>query len=395
MKLVIGNIGQIVSGDISNPYLQGDTIVVRDQEIEALGAGTELDTQQADIVVDARGTTVIPGLMDSHIHPTLGDFTPRQRALDFIAMEVQGGVTSLISAGEVHVPGRPKDREGIKALAIAARRIFQNFRPGGAKVLAGAPIPELDMTETDFAEMAKAGVCLVGEIGLGSVRTGPDAARVVEWARKYSMKSTFHTGGPSLGGSAAISAEAVLEARPDVVGHVNGGHTSVTLKEIEDLVGSGLVVEIVHNGNMKSALHAFSTARDADGLDRIIIGNDAPAGTGVVPLGILRTLSLLSGVGGLDPAVAVCCASGNTGRVYGLRSGMIASGRPADLVIVDAPTGSQADNALSALAVGDLPGVSMVIIDGDIVVGRSRNTPPADRPAIVTKGEVRLPDQGH
>lgn len=395
MKLVIKNIGQIVSGDIAEPYLEGDAIVVSDQEIEAVGTEKELDAERADVVVDAHGTTVVPGLMDSHIHPTLGDFSPRQRALDFIAMEVQGAVTSLISAGEVHVPGRPKDREGIKALAIAARRVFQNFRPGGAKVLAGAPIPELDMTEADFAEMAKAGVCLVGEIGLGSVRTGPDAARVVQWARKYGLKCTCHTGGPSLGGSSAIPAEVVLEARPDVVGHVNGGHTSVTLKEIEDLVGSGLVLEIVHNGNMRSALHALSTARDAAALGRIIIGNDAPAGSGVVPLGILRTLSLLSGIGGLDPAAAICCATGNTGRVYDLRSGIIAPGRPADLAIMDAPVGSQGDNALSALAAGDLPGVSMVIVDGEIVLGRSRNTPPANRLAEVVEGEVPIRSSEH
>jgi enamidase len=395
MKLVIKNIGYIISGNVDEPYLDGDTVVVRDGEIESVGVEGQVDAEDADIVVDAHGTTVIPGLMDSHVHPTLADFTPRLRALDFLSMEVQGAVTTMISAGEVHVPGRPKDRQGIKALAITARRVFQNFRPGGAKVIAGAPIPELDLTESDFAEMAEAGVCLVGEIGLGSVRTGPDAARVVEWARKYGMKSTFHTGGPSLGGSSAISAEVVLEARPDVVGHVNGGHTSVSLKEIENLVGAGLTLEIVHNGNMRSALHALSIAHDANGLERIIIGNDAPAGSGVVPLGILRTLSLLTGVGGLDPAIAICCASGNTGRVFGLRSGVIAPGRPADLAILDAPTGSQGDTALAALAMGDLPGVSMVIIDGHIVVKPSRNTPPANRMAEVTKGDVPLPDEGH
>lgn len=395
MKLVIKNVGQVVSGDIGQPYLDGDTIVVHDQEIESIGAEQEVDTEQADVVIDAHGTTVIPGLMDSHVHPTLADFTPRQRALDFLAAEVQGAVTTMISAGEVHVPGRPKDRQGIKALAITARRVFQNFRPGGAKVIAGAPIPELDLTESDFAEMAEAGVCLIGEIGLGTVNTGSDSARVVEWGRKYGMKSTFHTGGPSLGGSSAISAEVVLEARPDVVGHVNGGHTSVSMKEIDDLVESGLALEIVHNGNTRSAVHAVSTARDAEALDRVIIGNDAPAGSGVVPLGILRTLAILSSLGGLDPAVAICCASGNTGRTFGLDSGVIEAGRPADLAILDAPTGSQGDNAMGALAVGDLPGVSMVIIDGEIVVGPSRNTPPASRMAEVTRGDVRVPQGGH
>ncbi|MFQ5872182.1 MAG: amidohydrolase family protein [Dehalococcoidia bacterium] len=395
MKVVIRNIGQIVSGDIANPCLEADTIVILDQNIQAVGKGKDLDTEDADIVVDVHGTTVIPGLMDSHVHPTLADFTPRQRTLDFIASELQGGVTTLISAGEVHVPGRPKDRVGIKALAIAARHIFQNFRPGGAKVIAGAPIPERDMTEADFAEMAQAGVCLVGEIGLGSVNTGPDAARVVQWAKKYRMTCTFHTGGPSIAGSSPIPAEVVLEAKPNVVGHINGGHTSVSLKEIEELVRSDMAVEIVHNGNVRSALHALSTALDANALDRIIIGNDAPAGTGVVPLGVLRTLSVLAGVGGLDPAQAFCCASGNTGRVYNLSSGIIAASKAADLVIVDAPIGSQGKDALSALAAGDLPGVSMVIVDGRIVLGRSRYTPPANHLAEVIKGQVQLRDDDH
>lgn len=395
MKVVIRNIGQIVSGDIANPLLEADTVVILDEKIQAAGNGRDLDTEDADIVVDAHGTTVIPGLMDSHIHPTLADFTPRQRALDFIAAELQGGVTTLISAGEVHVPGRPRDRVGIKALAIAARHIFQNFRPGGAKVIAGAPIPERDMTEADFAEMAQAGVCLVGEIGLGSVNTGPDAARVVRWAKKHGMTCTFHTGGPSIDGSSPIPAEVVLEAQPNVVGHINGGHTSVSLKEIEELVRSDMAIEIVHNGNVRSALHALSTALDANALDRIIIGNDAPAGTGVVPLGVLRTLSVLASVGGLDPAQAFCCASGNTGRVYGLSSGVIAAGKAADLVVIDAPIGSQGKDALTALAAGDLPGVSMVIVDGQIVAGRSRNTPPASHMAEVTKGHVPVGGDGH
>ncbi|MBI4338159.1 MAG: amidohydrolase family protein [Chloroflexi bacterium] len=388
MKTVIRNIGQIISGDIARPLLDGDTIVIAGRSIEAVGKEGEVEAEEADLVVDAHGSTVTPGLLDSHVHPTLADFTPRQRTLDFIASELQGGVTTMISAGEVHVPGRPRDAVGIKALAIVAQRIFSAFRPGGAKVLAGAPIPELDLTEEDFAEMAKAGVRLVGEIGLGSVRTGPDAARVVRWAKKYGMTATFHTGGPSIAGSSPIDARTVLEARPHVVGHINGGHTALSNLELEALARSDMALEIVHCGNMKAALHVLKVAQKSGGLHRLIIGNDAPSGTGVVPLGVLRVLSLLSGVGGLDPAVALCCATGNTARVYNLPVGVIAPRRPADLVVMDAPIGSVGKDALSALAAGDLPGVSMVLVDGEVCVGRSRNTPPAARAAEVTKGHM-------
>jgi enamidase len=383
LKTLIRNIGQIVSGDIARPLLDGDSIVAADGKIVAVGRGLDDD---ADTVIDARGSTVIPGLIDSHCHPVFGDFTPRQRAIDFIESGLNGGITTMISAGEVHLPGRPKDIVGLKALAIVAAKAYANARPAGVKVHAGAPILELGMVESDFAEMARAGVRLVGEIGLGSVKTGKDAAPMVRWARQHGMTVTIHTGGPSIAGSSAITAEVVLEADPDVVGHINGGTTSMSEREIDALMATRMALEIVHCGNGKTALHALRRAREARATDRIIIGLDAPSGTGVVPLGILRVLAHLTSLGGVAPEEAVCMATGNTARVYRLPVGVIAPGREADVCIVDAPIGSQGRTALEALAVGDLFGVSMILIDGQVKIGRSRNTPPAARAAEVVKG---------
>jgi enamidase len=388
MKVVIKNIGDVVSGDITRPRLDADSLVIADGRIAAIGRGLDDD---ADTVIDARGTTVMPGLIDSHVHPVFGDFTPRQRTVDFIDSAMNGGVTTAISAGEAHLPGRPKDIVGLKALAIVAAKAYANFRPGGVKVHAGAPILEQGMTEADFAEMAAAGVKLVGEIGLGSVKTGKDAAPMVRWAKQHGMTVTIHTGGPSIAGSNPINAEVVLETNPHVVGHINGGTTSMTPAEIERLVATDMALEIVQCGNMKTALHTLRVARDAGATYRIIVGNDAPSGTGVIPLGVLRTLSLLAALGGLDPAEAVACATGNTAAVYKLNVGRIAEGGEADLVICDAPTGSIARDALGALSAGDLPGISMVVIDGKVTIGRSRNTPPAARAAEVVKGSGPAP----
>ena len=384
MKVLVRNIGQIVSGDIAKPLLDGDSIVAADGKIVAVGRGLDDD---ADTVIDARGSTVVPGLIDSHCHPVFGDFTPRQRTIDFIESGLNGGITTMISAGEVHLPGRPKDIVGLKALAIVAAKSYANQRPAGVKMHAGAPILELGMVEEDFAEMARAGVKLVGEIGLGSVRTGKDAAPMVKWAKKHGMTVTIHTGGPSIAGSNAISAEVVLEADPDVVGHINGGTTAMSEREIDTLVATRMALEIVHCGNGKAALHALRRAREASATGRVIIGLDAPSGTGVVPLGILRVLAHLVSLGGIAPEEAVCMATGNTARVYKLSTGVIAPGRDADLCIVDAPIGSQGRTALEALSVGDLFGVSMILIDGQIKIGRSRNTPPATRAAEVVKGQ--------
>jgi enamidase len=384
MRTLIKNIGQVVSGEIERPLLDADSVMITDGVFTAVGRGLDAD---ADTVIDAKGSTLIPGLIDSHCHPVFGDFTPRQRTMDFIESGLHGGLTTMISAGEVHLPGRPKDVVGLKALAIVAAKASANLRPAGVKVHGGAPILELGLVEEDFAEMARAGVKLVGEIGLGSVKTGKDAAPMVRWAKKHGMTVTIHTGGPSIAGSNPISAEVVLEADPHVVGHINGGTTSMSEREIDSLVTTTMALEIVHCGNGKTALHTLSRATDARALHRIIIGNDAPSGTGVVPLGILRVIAHLAALGGLAPEAALCMATGNTARVYGLPVGQIAPGREADCCLVDAPVGSVGRTALEALRAGDLFGISMVLIDGQIRIGRSRNTPPAARAAEVIKGQ--------
>ena len=141
----------------------------------------------------------------------VGDYTPRQQQLHWIDSTLHGGVTTLISAGEVHMPGRPKDVVGLKAMAIASQRWYENFRPSGVKVHAGAPVIEQGMVEQDFKDMADAGVKLLGEVGLGTVKDGKTAKEMVGWARKYGMQSTIHTGGPSIPGSGLIDADMVME----------------------------------------------------------------------------------------------------------------------------------------------------------------------------------------
>ena len=214
-KVVIRNIGLLLSGDIDRPILAADTIVVHDGRITAVGALADCDVAGAATVIDARQTCVCPGLIDSHVHPVFGDWTPRQNQTGWIDSTLNGGVTTMISAGEVHLPGRPRDIVGLKALAITAQRAFDNFRPGGVKVLAGAPVIERGMVESDFKELADAGVKLLGEVGLGSVKAGDEARQMVAWARKHGIQSTIHTGGPSIPGSGLIDKDVVLEADAD------------------------------------------------------------------------------------------------------------------------------------------------------------------------------------
>lgn len=386
-KVLIKNVGLMLSGDLGRPLLDADTIVCSAGKIQSIGRFRDLDTEGADLEIDAKGVAVAPGLIDSHVHPVFGDWTPRQNQIGWIDSFMNGGVTCMISAGEVHLPGRPRDILGLKAQAITAQRSFSASRPSGVKVLAGAPVIELGMVEDDFRELAAAGVTLLGEIGLGSVKDGANARKMVEWSRKFGIQSTIHTGGPSVPGSGYVDAEMILEADPDIIGHINGGHTALPTQQIRCLCEScDRAIEIVHNGNEFAAVFALRMAKELRQLERVILGTDSPAGSGVQPTGILRLIAFLSSIGEVPAEQAICFATGNTARIRNLDCGLIEAGRSADFVFLDTAQHSSKPDLLGSIAAGDLPGIGMVMIDGQVRCGRSRNTPPAARiPAVVDR----------
>lgn len=379
-ELVITNIGTIVTGKLTDPVTDSNTIVVKDGVIAEIGGPDLLGKYPTAEVVDAMGVTVAPGLIDSHCHPCVGDYTFRQKTDALIESEVHGGVTTIISAGEPHFPGRPKDPAGVKAQAIFLSKCFRNNSPLGAKVHGGAVILEKGLAEADFEEMAREGVWLVGEVGLGTVKSPEDAAPLVAMAKRHGFKVHMHTGGTSIPGSSSVSAEDVIRADPDIASHCNGGPTAVSMAEVERIIReSEIAVEIVQCGNYRMTNGIIRLITELGMEHRVIFGNDAPSGTGVIPLGIIRNICYVSSVCGVAPHIAIAMATGNTASVFGLDTGVIETGRPADLICLDAPIGSVGKTALEAIGVGDIPGITCIMIDGEIVVGKSRNTPPGNR----------------
>ena len=379
--LAIRNIGTVVSGDLEIGVLDADTILCSGGVISHIGKG--LDVSKADVVVDAQGTTVIPGLIDSHCHVVLGDYTPRQRTVGFLESYTHGGITSVISPGEIHAPGRPKDAAGVKGLAVAARACFLNFRPNGMKVHAGAIVIEPTLSEKDFKEVAEQGVWLA-KFGFGDFKDPYDGEPQIRWAQKYGIKVMCHSGGASIPGSKPITADHLMKLRPDVCGHVNGGPTALTDEGVERVVReSDMWLQVVQAGNLKKTLDIIGLALKNEQLGRVMIASDTPTGTGVIPLGVIKTICEIASLTGLSPEKTIALATGNNARSYNLRSGVIAEGHEADLVVMDVPWGSVASDALGAIARGDIPGISAVIIDGKVRTLRSRNTPAATRMAKV------------
>jgi enamidase len=390
MRVAIVNLGKIVSGDWQKPFVSGNALLMADGKILSAGAVDDAQLRGCDVVIDADGATAIPGLIDSQVHNTFGDYTPRQKTVGFLESYVHGGTTTCISASEVHVPGRPKDPEGVKALAVAALKCFEHYRPGGMRVYAGSVIMEPGLVEADFAEIAQKGVWLA-KAGFGAVKSPYDYAPMVSWAKKHGMITTVHTGGSSIPGSSGIWCDHLIRMQPDVSFHVNGGPVAMPDEDFPRIVNeSQIALQVCTAGNLRTTLWLADLVREAKQFHRLLIATDTPTGSGIMPLGMMYTITHLSSIAKVAPELAIAAATGNNANVYRLNSGFLATGKDADVVLLDACVGGSKTEALDALANGDIAAVGAVITDGvPRFVGRSRNTPAPIRRIRVA--ECRVP----
>lgn len=375
---LVRNVGRVVTGDLREPIRDVDSIYVRDGVIEELGSSRTT----ADTVVDAGGTTVTPGLVDAHVHPVAGGFTPRQNTLGWCESYLQAGVTSMVSAGEIHHPGRPTDAAGTTSLAVLNAKAYSNHRPGGAKVHAGTLIVTDDLTVDDVEDAHGQGVERTKIIF--ALEDTDHASRLVSRARELGMVTMMHAGGASVPGTRPIGEDTFRRIEPDLALHFNGGPTAMPDEQRRALVEeTDLALELVVSGNQRTSLETLRTVAERGELHRLQVATDTPTGTGVVPCGMWLEASILASLTDVPPEVVLCLMTGTPAAHHGLDVGRVEAGRPADLCVIDAPLGSAADDALGAIEYGDYPSVAAVLVDGEVLVNPSRNTGPAKRPAEV------------
>jgi enamidase len=386
-SILIKNISTLATGDLRNPLRAADSIFIDGGVIQEIGNGIK---HRADRVIDAGGITAIPGLIDSHSHPSIGEYTPAQNSLGWITNYMHGGVTALVSAGELHLPGLPLPPDARTALSVAVvtKRCYDNLRPSGVKVFAGTLLLVPGLTERDFDEIAALGIKLVKFIFYDySLLPNGEAERYVRWAHARGIKVKIHSGGVSRSGVSQVAGwDIVKKIDPDIIGHITGGPIPMREEDMIRIVNeTPCYVEICSSGNYRLALSLIRAVKAKDAFDRVLIGTDTPGGTGIIPRGMLREIAFISSVGEVAPEKTICMATGNVGRAHELDIGILAEGRAADIVLMHKITGSVARDALDSFSKGDLPGISMVIIDGEIhVAGRSQQTPPPERVARET-----------
>ena len=101
-SILISNIGEFFTGDLARPVAPVSSLLIENGRIASLDPAPQI---KPDKEINAEGLAVLPGLVDGHVHPVFGEWTPTQDALGWIGNYMHGGSTTMISAGELHTPG--------------------------------------------------------------------------------------------------------------------------------------------------------------------------------------------------------------------------------------------------------------------------------------------------
>lgn len=389
-RILIRNIGEFYTGELARPTLPVRALAIEGTRIAALDPASH---EGFDTVIDAGGLAVVPGLIDGHVHPVAGEWTPTQDAIGWVGNYLHGGTTSMLSAGELHMPGLDYERltpDLVTSLAEVTAATFATQRAAGVKLHAGTALLVPGMTEAHFDRLAAAGAKLVKFLFYPFARDPAEARRYVAWARERGLRSKVHTGGVSRSGASQVCGyETLAWLQPDIAAHVSGGPIPMCDADLDRVVDElALPLELCSSGNYASGHRAVRRLAEPGRLDRLTLGSDTPGGTGIIPRGAWRNILFLASMCGLSPGEAIAVATGNTGRAHGLEEGVLAPGRPADLALCGPVEGSAGTSLADAVAHGDLPGITHVFIDGRAVVaGRSRQTPPPRlRPVVACCG---------
>ncbi len=385
--ILIDNIGEAFTGDIASPTAPVTSLLVKDDRIASLDppAGTK-----ADAVINAKGGAVMPGIVDGHVHPVFGEWTPTQNTQGWIRNYLHGGTTTMVSAGELHVPGLDYNNltaDLMTELALVTRATTGRVRWSGVKLHAGTVLMVPGMDESHFDRLAAAGSILAKFLFYPlAPENREEATRYVRWCHERGLRVKVHTGGVSRSGANAVCGfETLSWLQPDLAAHVSGGPIPMPDEDLDALVDeTDMALELCSSGSYRSFIRVVERLAAAGRLDRLTLGTDTPGGTGVLARGMLRNMLFLSSVCGLSAGQAIAVGTGNTAMAHGLDTGFLREGAPADIVVAGRIDGSAGDSVAEAIEHGDLPGISAVLIDGKaVVLGRSEQTPPpADRAEI-------------
>jgi adenine deaminase len=306
-----GRVVNVFSGEIEET-----SIAVVQNRIAGLG-----NEYKGNTTVDARGSYIIPGLIDAHVHIESSLCIPSQFAAALLPL----GVTCVIADPHeiANVAGLP----GIRFMAENSRQT-----PLTTIIMASSCVPATQMESNgatlgadDLATLLREGIVH----GLAEVMNYP---AVIAGERSVLSKIAAFREQPIDGHAPQIKG---LDLNAYVAAGIHTEHECVSVEEAAEKLARGLYVLIreatnAHNLNALLPLITLHNSR------RIALCTDDRIPQDLLEIGSIDYMVRTLIGAGIDPITAIRLATLNTAECYGLRNrGAIAPGRVADLVLLD------------------------------------------------------------
>ena len=84
-------------------------------------------------------------------------------------------------------------------------------------------------------------------------------------------------------------------------------------------------LQVCTAGNLRTTLLLWKLAKEAGEIDRYLIATDTPTGSGIMPLGMMYTITHLASLTDMPVETAIAAATGNNAVVYRLNLRLFAA----------------------------------------------------------------------
>ena len=313
-------------------------VVVREGRIVAVGPGTTTAVPEGEPIrtIDLEGLTLLPGLIDAHVHLTLGSArtTPEMRAL----ATLRAGFTTvqdLGGTGEGAIPLRDAIRAGqVEGPRVVAAGPWIGVSGGtcdfdGSQPAAGEIVDRVEEVLARGADVVK--LCVTGWVSDALARPdsveidGEELSRAIETAHRAGRRAVAHAIGQ-------VGVRMAVEAGIDALVHA-GFPDSTTMAQMVSRGTAWIPTLQSFQGIPGAEDLGENVARaSADGVT-LVFGTDA----GVIPHGANESEFAAMILAGVPVAEALRSATLSAADLLGLASeiGSLEPGKSADVIAVE------------------------------------------------------------
>ena len=313
----------VINAKVVNVYtgeiLEKQSVTVKGEWIAYVGpdAGDAIGPQTE--VIDARGQTVIPGLIEGHTHMAW-----LYSAYEFLKYVIPGGTTTIVTETfEVYpVSGCDGVVDFLESLKDQPIKIFGTAPAMISISQAARGIPPATLEKL----LARDDVLGLGESYWQAVLQEP--------ARILPLYEQTLTAGKTLEGHSAGASDKKLAAYVDC--GISSCHEPIDAEQVLDRLRLGLHI-MIREGSIRRDLEKIARIKDNDiDLRRLLLSTDGVEPADLLEKGFMEFVLQKAINCGFDPVGAIQMATLNVAEHFSLDTiiGGIAPGRYADMVVI-------------------------------------------------------------